>query len=29
MNVLGRMSKGYADRALAELESILMRSDPS
>jgi hypothetical protein len=29
MNVIGRMWKGYADRALAELESILMRSDPS
>ena len=29
MSVIGRMSKGYADRALAELESILMRTDPS
>ena len=29
MNVLGRMWKGYADRALAEIESILMRSDAS
>ena len=29
MNVIGRMWKGYADRALAELESILMRSDPT
>ena len=25
MNVIGRMWKGYADRALVELESILMR----
>lgn len=25
MNVIGRMWKGYADRALAELESVLMR----
>jgi hypothetical protein len=25
MNVIGRMWKGYADRALAELETILMR----
>ena len=26
MNVIGRMWKGYADRALAELETILMRA---
>jgi hypothetical protein len=26
MNVIGRMWKGYADRALTELETILMRS---
>ena len=26
MNVIGRMWRGYADRALAELETILMRS---
>ena len=26
MNVIGRMWKGYADRALEELETILMRS---
>jgi hypothetical protein len=25
MNVIGRMWKGYADRALVELETILMR----
>jgi hypothetical protein len=25
MNVIGRMWKGYADRALAELETVLMR----
>ena len=25
MNVIGRIWKGYADRALAELETILMR----
>ncbi len=26
MNVIGKMWKGYADRALAEMETILMRS---